>query len=228
VTKQVRVPGTGSFTFPFKQHYEKVNFTLEGARGEYRHDSAADPSVFGEREDIDSLVEVTPRESGDEVGVTLRPSGDPDPTIREAPEERTEAGDHPEYRFDSLGRKYPCDEFGHRIVTGSRRPKGIPPDAWKGLNSKGKATILSESGLLDGHPASSTDGIGALAHDGTPEMDLSDDDREPQCVTFVQEWLRGIDDYRDVVTPAASGGYPAEHRERSAPPFFPRRLCAGR
>jgi hypothetical protein len=221
VTKQVRVPGTGSFTFPFKQHYDKVSFTLEGVRGEYRHDSAADPSVFGEREDVDSLVEVTPRESGDEVGVTLRPSGDPDIAIREAPEERAETGDHPGHRYDSLGRKNPCDECGHRTVAGSRRPKGIPPDVWKGLNSKEKANSLSDNGPQEGHSAPSTDGVGVLANGGTPELDLSADDPEPQCITFVEEWLRGIDEYRGQVTPAASGGYPAEHRERSVPPIFP-------
>ena len=81
-------------------------------------------------------------------GVTLRPSGYPDPTIREAPGERTETGDHPGYRLDSLSRKYPCDEFGHRIVAGSRRPKGIPPDVWKCLNSKEKATLFLKAALM--------------------------------------------------------------------------------
>ena len=136
------MPGTGAFTFPFKQHNDKVNFTLEGVRGEYRYDAAADPSVFGEPADSDSPVEVTPRESGDEVGVTPRPESARDPTIHDAPVESTETGDHPGYRYDSLGRKYPCDEYGHRIVAGSRRPKGIPPDVWKGLNSKEKARIF--------------------------------------------------------------------------------------
>ena len=49
------------------------------------------------------------------------------------PEKCTETGDRPGRRYDSMGRRYPGDEYGHRIVTGSRRPKGIPPDVWKGL-----------------------------------------------------------------------------------------------
>ena len=165
VTKQVRVPGSGSVTFPFKQHYDKVNFTLEGVRGEYRHDSAVDPSVYGERDDADPMVEDTLRETGDEVGDTLRPDGDQDPTTREVPGQHPDTGDHPGFRYDSLGRKYPCDEFGHRIVAGSKRPKGIPPDVWKSLNTKEKAKISAESEPVEGRPASSTDVAGAIARD---------------------------------------------------------------
>ena len=105
MTKQVRVPGTGSFTFPFKRHYDKVNFTLEGVRGEYRHDSAVDLSVYGKRDDVDPMVEDTLRETGDDVGDTLRPEGDQDPTTREVPEKHSDTGDHPGFRYDSLGRK---------------------------------------------------------------------------------------------------------------------------
>ena len=83
------MPGTGAFTFPFKQHYDKVNFMLEGVRGEYRYAAAADPSVFGEPADRDSPVEVTPRESGADVGVTLRLESARGPTIHDAPVEST-------------------------------------------------------------------------------------------------------------------------------------------
>ena len=159
------MPGARSFTFPFKQHYDKVNFTLEGVGGEYRHDSAADPSVCGEREDADPMVEVTPRETGDAVGDTLRPGGDQDPTTREMPEKHPDTGDHPGCRYDSLGRKYPCDELGHRIAAGSRRPKGTPPEVWKGLNIKEKAKIFLRVTLWNGRPASSTDVTVAIARD---------------------------------------------------------------
>ena len=36
-----------------------------------------------------------------------------------------------DYGTDSIGRKYPRDRYGHRLIKGSRRPKGSPPEAWK-------------------------------------------------------------------------------------------------
>ena len=45
VTKQVRLPKGGEVVFTLKEHFERVNFTVEGVRGEY-------PRTFTVLEDI--------------------------------------------------------------------------------------------------------------------------------------------------------------------------------
>ena len=41
-----------------------------------------------------------------------------------------------DYGIDSAGRKYPTGTYGYRIIPGSRRPPGVPPNIWKGLSTK--------------------------------------------------------------------------------------------
>ena len=61
-----------------------------------------------------------------------------------------------------LGLTHPRDECGRRIVPGSRRPNGAPPEVWDNMLSRDKAATLERRG--DGRLSpSSTDIVGAVA-----------------------------------------------------------------
>ena len=106
-------------------------------------------------------VEATPRGASEVAGVTPRDDAPMGPTGVEREAGGLRRGEPPRYEYDSIGRKYPCDEYGRRVVTGSRRPKGVPPAVLERLPSKGKAKTLERPAEGRGS-ASSIDGVGAL------------------------------------------------------------------
>ena len=113
------------------------------------------------------------------------------------------------YTFDSTGRRYPCAEYGHRIVVGNKRPKGVPPTVWKGLTSRETARALADREGEGIPPTSSVGVLGATAHENPrphePLVDprgvhvksslrngskMSNDTREPQPRVVVGVTLR--------------------------------------
>ena len=132
----------------------------------------------------------------------------------------------------------PCNVYGHRIVVGSRRPKGAPPMVSRGLSSRNKAKVFATCKDEGRPPASSTDVLGATALEGTRSRDLSMLQERFACEDFVEERfqaavqhcrtsdLRSGGGYTDDGPEeryhrcAGSRGYPTQHRNR-APPIFP-------
>ena len=73
VTKQVRVPDNGAFTFPLKAQYDKANFTLEGVGGGYSSIVAPESAPLDEGFEEAESVEVTPRGASEVVGLPRVP-----------------------------------------------------------------------------------------------------------------------------------------------------------
>ena len=110
------MPKDGGIIFPLKRHYDMVNFTFEGVSG----------SVPSEEVDFDlaDYPDADPEQSGEDP-TGEHDQGGVDPTARR--DDASARAEPFDYGTDSMGRKYPRDKYGYRIIPGSRRPEGAPP-----------------------------------------------------------------------------------------------------
>ena len=201
VTKQIRLPRDGDAEFALTAHVGKVNFTLEGVRGEH-------PKEFTVLEDIYG----NDLELGPSVGETLRASHESSPreaeTTRVVPVGETPRGTEPyDFGYDSMGRPYPRGSHGHRIVAGSRRTPGVPPQVWRQMSATDKAKVVGPVGL--GGAASFGDVAGIAPAGADSDADLLLD-----CAQSVQDWFDGVHEFSHCGAVAHSRGNPSEHREK--------------
>ena len=134
IVKQVKLSDKG-IHFPLKERYDWFNTTLEGK--EKHHDQI--PVVLNDIRDR----EITEKEILTQEGPALYtpPPKSKNPNVLDA---KFPYG----YHTDSIGRKYPLDEFGNRVYK-SRRPSFMPPEEWKVLSESSKERILAH---IAAHP----------------------------------------------------------------------------
>ena len=135
----------GGLISPLKRRYDSVNFTLEGVSGSLPSGGVD----FGMPEYADD----DPYRSGEDPTDT-RDQGGVDPTAGE--EDKATRADPFDYGTTSLGRRYPRDKCGHRIIPGSRRPEGAPPNSCKNLSKKDKSELTKVSTAVDPGAAASS------------------------------------------------------------------------
>ena len=88
--------------------------------------------------DLPEYDDDDPYKSGDDP-TESHDQGGAEPTVdADAATNREEPFD---YGVDSIGRRYPRDEYGYRVIPGSRRPFGVPPNIWNSLSKGGKVEL---------------------------------------------------------------------------------------
>ena len=153
----------------------------------------------------------------DEAGVPLREAQSPPraevPLRTEGPEEEeldaetaeedgaTNEDQVYDYGTDSIGGKCPRHRYGHRIIQGSRRPKGAPPEVWKKLSAKTKSELAdASSGAHRGCTPGSASVAGAVGDEinGTSGAEFTEE--EIKCRDAVKQWYRELEEYLHSVT----------------------------
>ena len=134
VTKVVRLPKEG-VVFPLKNRYDFLNTTLGGLRHAAGEGTEL-PELFVGLDPIDLGPEAEvsggdPATSADE-GSRPGSSTDPAPALPPlpVPPEDLALGPGESWVLDKRGRRYKVDEYGIRIVPGSKRPEGVLPSDW--------------------------------------------------------------------------------------------------
>jgi hypothetical protein len=204
VTKQVRLPKGGEVIFTLKEHFDRVKFTLEGVRGECPRAFTVPEDIRDADLDLELSVGEAPRTSPESTHIGAE-------TTRVVPVGDALRGAEPhDIRCDSMGRPYPCDEYGHRIVAGSRRPPGAPPDVWRKMSANEKGTISGPS--VPGGAASFGE-VAGIAQAG------EDQEFGPLrvCEQAVQAWFDGVYDFVPCGAAALSGGTYSERAGHDGP-----------
>ena len=136
-----------------------------------------------------------------------------------------------DYKIDTLGRRYPVDVYGDRIIPNNRRPQGVPKDIWKRLKEADKLSLIDATRDYEERknaPASSSALPVISEDDGEMQPPLTmvgnvfvaiNDDR---CETFVSEWIKEFEGYTLPASgdlPVYSGAFPVTHRDKLEPTF---------
>jgi len=211
VTKQVRLPANGKVIFPLKRHYDRVNFTFEGQNGQF--DNADDMFDLPDGEDPPPLEEPRIGDGGDVTAI------DSEQVIFD-------------YGVDSLGRKYPRDKYGNRVILGNPRPADFPREIWSVLTKKQKQEFLEIYKKSKSKPAGEGEGPQSTKpsdFSGAPKSDASivatpiEEVVKPlPCELHVDHWLSTLssaDAHGGVV--AATMLHVDQHREKCALPLAP-------
>ena len=171
VTKQVRRPQGSTIPFPLKKHYDRINFSFEGV-------------LSG---DIPEEVDFDLPDGADDEGEVSRGfpmDGAVDP---EAGGKPPEAITH-DYKIDTLGRRYPVDIYGDRVIPNNRRPQGVPKDIWGRLNEGDKQSLVEATREYEERknaPSSSS---------ALPAIPEGDDELQPLATMIGNVFVTTIDD----------------------------------
>ena len=134
--------------FPLKAPYDQANLTLAGREASQRLDGgdplAPPPEALPD-------PEVRPPAFAPPPHPDSTPSGAVDPPRA--------------VRVDSLGRRYPVDEYGD-VIRKSTRPKGVPSAAWNTLTPKQKADMIARCAARERERAA----MGAADSRGDPPL----------------------------------------------------------
>ena len=111
--------------FPLKRHYDKINFSFEGVLS----------GDVPEEVDFDLPDGAT---DDDEVSGDFPMEGAVDPEAGGTPPESIIH----DYKIDTLGRRYPVDIYGDRVIPNNRRPQGVPKNTWRRLKEEDKQSLV--------------------------------------------------------------------------------------
>ena len=145
VTKHVRLPANGDVAFPLKTHYGLVSFSFEGVSGQVPPEGVG--VGLPEYDDDD------PYKSGDDPTEPQDPGG-AEPTV--GADATTSPVMPIDDGIDSIGMLCPSDKHGCRIISGSRRPPGAPPNTWKTLSKKDNLELSRVAEPASEAPATSS------------------------------------------------------------------------